>query len=53
MLEPQRRTPDAPHAFLLRVRSWPRGDDRVLADCAPHGPPVIWSNVGDKVFPKL
>ncbi|BBY07203.1 DUF2332 domain-containing protein [Mycobacterium noviomagense] len=42
MLEPQRRTPDTPHAFLLRVRSWPGGDDRVLADCAPHGPPVIW-----------
>ncbi|WP_375489654.1 DUF2332 domain-containing protein [uncultured Mycobacterium sp.] len=42
MLEPQRRTPDTPHAFLLRVRSWPGGDDRVLADCAPHGPPVVW-----------
>jgi len=42
MLEPQRRTPGAAHAFLLRVRSWPGGDDRILAECAPHGPPVIW-----------
>jgi hypothetical protein len=42
MLELQRRTPDAPHAFLLRVRTWPGGDDRILAECAPHGPPVIW-----------
>jgi hypothetical protein len=42
MLEPQRRTPDTPHTFLLRVRSWPGGDDRVLAECAPHGPPVVW-----------
>jgi hypothetical protein len=42
MLEAQRRTPDTPHAFLLRARSWPGGDDRMLAECAPHGPPVIW-----------
>ncbi|EUA06886.1 hypothetical protein I553_0789 [Mycobacterium xenopi 4042] len=34
--------PGAAHAFLLRVRSWPGGDDRILAECAPHGPPVIW-----------
>ncbi|MDA3640318.1 DUF2332 domain-containing protein [Mycobacterium xenopi] len=42
MLEPQRRTPGTPHTFLLRVRSWPGGDDRILAECAPHGPPVVW-----------
>ncbi|GFG73135.1 DUF2332 domain-containing protein [Mycobacterium botniense] len=41
-MEPARRTPDAPHAFLLRARSWPGGDDRILAECAPHGPPVTW-----------
>lgn len=42
MFEPQRRTPDDPVAFLLRVRTWPGGADHVLAECGPHGPPVIW-----------
>lgn len=40
--EPQRRTPGDTMAFLLRARTWPGGADRVLAECAPHGPPVIW-----------
>ena len=42
MFEPQRRMPEAPHAFLLRARSWPDCADQILAECAPHGPPVIW-----------
>ena len=42
MFEPQRRTPGDPVAFLLRVRTWPGGADRILAECGPHGPPVIW-----------
>jgi len=42
MLEPQRRTSGAPHAFLLRARCWPGGMDQILAECAPHGPPVTW-----------
>ncbi|MBV8180167.1 MAG: DUF2332 family protein [Mycobacterium sp.] len=41
-LEPQRRTPDAPVAFTVRARSWPGGDDALLAVCSPHGPPVTW-----------
>lgn len=41
-LEPQRRTPDAGHEFLIRARSWPDGTDRILGSCAPHGPPVRW-----------
>ena len=41
-LEPQRRTPDAPVEFAVRARSWPGGDDTVLAVCSPHGPPVVW-----------
>jgi hypothetical protein len=41
-LEPQRRTPDSPIEFLVRARSWPGGDDELLADCSPHGPPVSW-----------
>ncbi|OBI45831.1 hypothetical protein A5707_01415 [Mycobacterium kyorinense] len=42
-LEPQRRTPDSPVEFLLRARRWPSGEDRILADCSPHGPPVTWA----------
>jgi hypothetical protein len=42
MFEPQRRTPGAAVAFLLRARTWPGGADHVLAECGPHGPPVIW-----------
>jgi hypothetical protein len=42
MLEPQRRTPGTPVTFLVRARSWPGGDDRILAECTPFGPPVTW-----------
>ncbi|OBA81149.1 hypothetical protein A9W99_14955 [Mycobacterium sp. 1164966.3] len=28
--------------FLVRVRSWPGGELRVLGECHPHGPPVNW-----------
>lgn len=42
MLEPQRRTPDAPVEFTVRARCWPGGDDTLLAVCSPHGPPVTW-----------
>jgi hypothetical protein len=41
-LEPHRRTPDAEVEFLVRARCWPDGDDRLLAACSPHGPPVVW-----------
>jgi hypothetical protein len=41
-LEPERRTPDSPVEFVVRARSWPDGDDRMLASCSPHGPPVTW-----------
>ena len=41
-LEPHRRTPEAELEFAVRARCWPGGDDRVLAACSPHGPPVIW-----------
>jgi hypothetical protein len=42
MLEPQRRTPDAPVEFAVRARCWPGADDRLLGVCSPHGPPVTW-----------
>ena len=41
-LEPHRRTPEADVEFVVRARCWPAGDDRLLAACSPHGPPVIW-----------
>jgi hypothetical protein len=41
-LEPHRRTPEADVEFVVRARCWPGGDDRLLAACSPHGPPVIW-----------
>jgi hypothetical protein len=41
-LEPHRRTPDADLEFAVRARCWPGGDDRLLAACSPHGPPVVW-----------
>lgn len=40
--EPQRRFRGDPIAFLLRSRTWPGGADQVLAECGPHGPPVVW-----------
>jgi hypothetical protein len=42
MLEPQRRSPDAPVEFTVRIRCWPGGDDTFLGTCSPHGPPVKW-----------
>jgi hypothetical protein len=41
-LEPHRRTPEAEVEFVVGARCWPGGDDRLLAACSPHGPPVIW-----------
>ncbi|MGA8332382.1 MAG: DUF2332 family protein [Mycobacterium sp.] len=41
-LEPHRRTPDAAVEFAVRARSWPGGENRLLAVCSPHGPPVSW-----------
>jgi hypothetical protein len=41
-LEPHRRIPDAPVEFAVRLHCWPDGDDRLLAVCSPHGPPVTW-----------
>jgi hypothetical protein len=41
-LEPHRRTPEADVEFVVRARCWPGRDNRLLAACSPHGPPVIW-----------
>lgn len=41
-LEPARDGPGSPIRFLVRARSWPGGEAKVLGDCHPHGPPVNW-----------
>lgn len=40
--EPARRAPGAPHEFLVRMRVWPGGDDRLLGTTAAHGLPTTW-----------
>lgn len=38
-LEPEPRTPE----FLVVLRTWPGGAERVLGTASPHGIPAIWS----------
>lgn len=40
--EPARRTAGAPHEFLVRLRSWPGGEDRLIGVTAAHGLPTTW-----------
>jgi hypothetical protein len=40
--EPSRRSDGAPHEFLVRVRAWPGGEDRLLGSTAAHGLPTVW-----------
>ena len=40
--EPSRRTDGAPHEFLVRMRAWPGGEDRLLGRTAAHGLPTVW-----------
>jgi len=41
--EPQRRSPDSDHEFLVVLRTWPGGGRRILAVAAPHGLPTVWA----------
>ncbi len=40
-LEPD-RVGEADFAFRVVLTTWPGGQQRVLADCEGHGPPVVW-----------
>ncbi len=40
--EPRRRAPGHPHEFLVTVRTWPGGAQRVLGSASPHGIPTTW-----------
>lgn len=31
------------YRFLLELTTWPGGEQRVLAECLGHGPPIIWA----------
>ena len=41
-LEPRRRRPEDPFEFLLTLRTWPSGQERILAHTLGHGLPVTW-----------
>ena len=41
-LEPAIDGAGGPVRFLVRARSWPGGEPRILGECHPHGPPVNW-----------
>ena len=41
-LVPRRPAPGQPHEFLVVLRTWPDGSDRVLGASSPHGPVTTW-----------
>ncbi|OSC43278.1 hypothetical protein B8W66_00210 [Mycobacterium decipiens] len=41
-LEPARDGLRSQIKYLVRMGSWPGGHARVLGECHPHGPPIIW-----------
>ena len=40
--EPSRRMPGAEREFLVRLRTWPGGQDRILGAAHAHGIPTTW-----------
>ena len=40
--EPSRRGAGGDHEFLVRLRAWPGGEDRVIGTTAAHGLPTEW-----------
>jgi hypothetical protein len=42
LFEQLRRTPGAPHEFLIVLQVWPTGERRILGTAAPHGIPAHW-----------
>jgi hypothetical protein len=41
-LEPGRRTSGARHEFLVTLRTWPGGEERLLGAARAHGLPTTW-----------
>ncbi len=44
-LEPTRRTPAAPHEFLVVLTEWPGGERRILGESVGHGLPTTWDQI--------
>lgn len=42
-MEPSTTVPGADHVFLVRLRTWPGGEERVLGSAHPHGLPTTWA----------
>lgn len=40
--EPMRRSPQQEHEFLVALRQWPGGEDRLLGSTVGHGLPTTW-----------
>lgn len=40
--EPRRLTPAGRHRFVVSVRTWPGGVERLVGEAPPHGLPVTW-----------
>ncbi len=40
--EPSRRTPGGEHRFLVWLRVWPGGEDRIIGETVGHGVPTTW-----------
>lgn len=40
--EPARRTPESRHTFLVTLRRWPGGEQRVIGETVGHGIPTTW-----------
>jgi hypothetical protein len=41
-LEPEKTAPST-FRFLVELAAWPGGEQRMLAECLGHGPPVVWA----------
>jgi hypothetical protein len=41
-LEPEKTAPST-FRFLVELTTWPGGEQRLLAECLGHGPPVVWA----------
>jgi hypothetical protein len=41
-LEPARRTPGGDYEFLITLRTWPGGEERILGTASGHGIPTTW-----------
>jgi len=46
--EPRRLAPDGQHRFVIVVRAWPGGEERIIGEAPPHGTPVTWGTPSDQ-----